>query len=93
MAKYVIETIQIVKRKYYVEVDNPEWAHDGIVMCELDEFSQQLMTEEIWGTTLVDEFPRAEKFDSVNAATMKFNYNLDEWQSETRWDLDYDDSM
>ena len=87
MAKHIITTVQVITRKYYVEVDDPTWAHDGIVMGELDEFSQQFHSEDIASTQTVEDFPKADQYESVNAATMKFNYDTESWESDVRWDL------
>ena len=89
MSKYVIETCQVIKRKYYVEVDDPVWAHDSIVMGELDNFSSAYMAEDIWSTQKVDEWPVAERGEEmVNASTQKFNYDEGNWDESVRWDLD-----
>jgi hypothetical protein len=85
--KYVIETVQVVRRKYYVKVKNPTWAHDGITMGELEHFSDQSLSEEIISTTKVGKFPKADIFDDVNSAVMEFNHDSGEWQSDARWDL------
>jgi len=87
MKKFVIETVQVIKRKYYVEVEEATWAHDGITMEELDEFSQEFYTEDIINTTEVDEFPKAKASESVNGSSMSFNKDFGEWKSKTRWDL------
>lgn len=85
--KHVIETVQIIRRKYYVEVENPYWACDSIVMEELQPFSSRCMTEDILSTTQVDEFPVATAGDSVNAATYKYNYDTEEFESIVKWNL------
>lgn len=86
MAKYIVETIQTVKRTYYVEVNDPTWAHDGIVMNELEEFAQEFYSEDIIGTREVEDFPVMD-IVNVNAATMHFNYEEDTWEQQVRWDL------
>jgi len=86
MGKYVIETIQVIKRRYYVEVDDPSWAHDGICMDELEEFSQEFYSEDIIGTQGVEEWPTEDR-DNVNGAVMTFNYDTEEWDQSVRWDL------
>lgn len=86
MAKYIIETVQVVKTVYYAEVENPEWAHDGITMGELDPFASEFMSEDIFNTREVEEFPKMDK-STVNAAVMKFNYTTEQWDSTARWDL------
>lgn len=85
--KFVIETVQVIKRKYYVKVDNPVWAHDGITMEELDHFSDVHLTEDIISTTEVDKFPVAGPDESVNAAVMKFNKDTNQWECKAKWDL------
>lgn len=88
MGKYVIETVQVVRHKYYVEVNDPEWACDGIVMNELDPFSYTFFSEDVTNVTPVEDFPKADKYDEVNAATMHFNYETESWDQQVRWDLD-----
>ena len=87
MKKFVIETVQIIKRKYYVKVDDPTWAHDGITMEELDHFSEVYLNEDIISTTEVESFPAAEYHESVNGAVMKFNKESAAWLAKARWDL------
>lgn len=84
--KFVVETVTVVKQVYYVEVDDPTWAHDGIVMGELDPFAQESYTEDVCNTYEVTEFP-AVQAKLVNAATMKYNRDESRWECETRWDL------
>lgn len=87
--------MQIVIHKYYVEVDNPEWACDSIVMEELDPFSSIFLSEEITRIDSCEEFPKANikripggRYESVNAASYKFNKQTNTWDSTARWDLD-----
>ena len=87
MNKYVIETVQVIRRKYYVKVKDPTWAHDAIVFNELEPFSSSHYSEDVIGTTKVDKFPSALPDDDVNGAVMKFNSDEDEWQCDVRWDL------
>ena len=94
MAKHIIETMQIVIHKYYVEVDNPEWACDGIVMGELDQFSSVVFSEEITRVDSCQDFPKVGDRnpitgigEDVNGATCKFNYNTNTWEQHVRWDL------
>lgn len=94
MTKFIITTTQPVIRKYYVEVDNVEWAYDGIVMQELEEFSQQFGSEDIIDSHPVEDFPAVDANEArlfnvtVNAAAMKFNHETDQWELNVRWDLD-----
>lgn len=86
--KFVIVTVQPIIRKYYVEVDDPSWAHDSIVMNELEEFSQSFGSEDVVSTQKVDRFPPAScARDSVNAATMEFDEEQNGWIKHVRWDL------
>lgn len=87
MAKFVVESVQIVRHKYYVEVNDPTWACDAVVMGELEPFSSTHFSEEITNTTPVEEFPKAGVYDEVNAAVMHFNYVSQEWEQGVRWDL------
>lgn len=84
--KYVIETVQVIKRSYYVEIDDPTWAHDSIVMGELSEFAQGHYTEDISSTRQVEEWPTVPKM-LVNGAVMVFDKERDVWTEEVRWDL------
>lgn len=86
MPKYVIQTAQIIKRLYYVEVNNPTWAHDSIVMSELEEFASDHLSEDIFSTTEVDEWPTQPR-GIVNGSTAVYNYTTKSWDHETRWDL------
>lgn len=91
MVKVVVETVQVIKRKYYVETEHPQWALDGIVMDELDWFSSEMMSEDIWGWKQVDEFPVVTETNSehVNGAVMVYDNSndSDSWKCEARWDL------
>jgi hypothetical protein len=90
MKKFVIETVQVIKRKYYVKVDDPTWAHDGITMNELDHFSDMFLSEDIISTTEVDKFPAIDDSstdESVSGATMKYDKEYRTWVSKVRWDL------
>lgn len=87
MAKYVVETVQIIKRKYYCSVNNPEYIHDAIVFGELHHFSDQHLTEDVVSTTEVDKFPVAQGSESVNAATYKWDEKSQKWVERVRWDL------
>lgn len=85
--KFVIVTVQPIIRKYYVEVDDPTWAHDSIVMNEMQEYSQFHASEDIVSTQLVEEWPQPERQESVNAAVMQFNNETDQWDTLAIWDL------
>lgn len=87
MKKHIVNTVQIIKRTYYVEVDDVGWAYDGICMGELDQFSSTFLSEDIIGSKEVAEFPKAEVAEDVNAAVMTFNEIKDGWDSSARWDL------
>jgi hypothetical protein len=87
MAKFIVETAQVIRRKYYVEVRDPTWALDGVVMEELEEFSSNALMEDTLSVREVEEFPYAEETDNVNGATMVFNYDKHEWDLKVRHDL------
>jgi hypothetical protein len=91
MAKYVIETVQIIKRKYYVKVEDPTWAEDSIIMGELEHFSSSYLCEDIISTTKVKKFPKATRNDDMNSAVMVFNSGRNEWDTVARWDLEYNE--
>lgn len=89
MAKHIIETVQIIKRKYYVEVHDPTWGEDGVVMGELEPFAYTHLGEDIINTTtVIGDFPPAGKDESVNAAIMVFNYVTNEWDCRCGWEED-----
>ena len=87
--KYVVTTVQTIVRRYYVETDYPEYALDGIVCGELEEFSQQHGSEEPISTQKVEEFPNATPDESVNGAVMVFKQHekMGYWDTTTNWDL------
>lgn len=85
--KFVIVTVQPIIRKYYVEVDNPTWAHDSIVMNELQDYSQFFGSEDIVSTQKVKQWPQPEPQESVNAAVMQFNNETDQWDTQAIWDI------
>lgn len=88
MPKFVIETVRVIRTKYYAEVDNPEWACDGIVMEELDHFSDVFYCENITTITPVEEYPVAQKDEGVNGGVNIFNYEKHGWDKGVRFDLD-----
>lgn len=92
MAKYVIETVQNIKRTYYVEVDDPEWATDSIVMAELQEYAQQHLTEDFVSTRKVDKWGPIEnctdKSIGINGVTYRYNYETNDWEQFVVWDFD-----
>jgi hypothetical protein len=87
MKKFVVETVQVIKRKYYVEVDNPTYIHDSITCDDIDPFSCEHFDESISSTVEVVDFPKADPKEGVNAAT----YTWDDVQrimvQKVRWDL------
>jgi hypothetical protein len=87
MSKYVIETVQVIRRKYYVKVKDPGWAEDALVFDELEHFSSSHHTEDVIGVTKVGKFPKALPTDNVNAAVMTFSYDDNMWFTSARWDL------
>lgn len=87
MGKYIVETVQVIRRKYYVKVEDPGWAHDALVFNELEPFSSTCYSEDVIGTTEVDKFPKAKEDDDVNAAVMVFNDKDRVWNVKARWDL------
>jgi hypothetical protein len=91
MGKYVIETVQVSRHKYYVEVDNPEWACDGVVCGDLDVFSSKWLTEDVMSITEVNEYPKADVGDSVNGAVCTFDVGTGRFKTEARWDLANED--
>ena len=97
MSKHIITTVQTVINKYYVEVDDPEWACDAIVCKELEPFSYTHSMESIIEVKTLKKnkrWPMAKKMD-MNAATYKCVYSNEEhtefgvWFQDVRWDLGY----
>lgn len=86
MSKFIVTTAQTVIRKYYVEVEDHTWAHDGICMGELDEFCSIALGEDIVDTMQTQYFP-PQKRKFVNGATNVFNYEKDQWDKEVHWEL------
>lgn len=90
MGKFVIETVQIIKRKYYVkdsDSDTPDFVMDDLVMGRLDQFSSQFLTEDIVSAKKVKKFPMADDTDDVNAAVMIYDKSKGEYNCVARWDL------
>lgn len=46
----LVEAVSTFRMRYVVEVDNPEWAEDTVVMQEAQEFSQEHLGEQIVST-------------------------------------------
>lgn len=86
MAKYIIETVRVIRDTYYVEVNDPVWAEDSICMGELDHFASISTQDEIIERREVSEFPMR-PMSEVNGATYKFNYETEDWDPVVRWDL------
>ena len=83
--KVVVTTTQVIVRKYFVEVEDQEWACDGIICNELEEYSYRHLTEDILSVNVVDNWSAIESDESINAAVMKYNYDLDEWATDVMW--------
>jgi len=90
MPKFVIHTVQNIKRTYYVEVDNVDWAYDALCMGELQDYAQEYLTEDVIDTRKVDRWEPVEqtRHVGVNGATYSYNYETNEWVQTVRWDLD-----
>lgn len=87
MAKYVVETVQVIKRKYYVEVDDPTYIHDSITCDELDPFCYEHFDESISSTIKVQDFPKASLGEGVNGATYRWDDENRVMVEIVRWDL------
>lgn len=94
MAKHVIETISIFRNLYYVEVDDPVWAEDSIVMKELDAFASEFKDEIIMSTQTMaegEEWPVVHG-NIVDGTTYAWSTYVDdkengEFVAQVRWDL------
>ena len=84
--KYIVTTVQTIKRIYYVDVEDPTYAHDAIMCNEIEEFAQAHLSEDIVSTQLVDKWPTINNM-SINAATNVFDPVHNKWSQEVRWDL------
>lgn len=92
MGKYVITTVTLVERKYYVDVNDPTWAMDSIVCNELDDFCQRHHSEDIISCVPVDDYPKPQDDNTgveytVNGATYTYNKETEDWDHNVRWDL------
>ena len=90
MSKYVVHTTQVTHNMYYVEVNDPEWAGDSIVMGELEPFAYHMGSEDVLMYEKVDKFPEQDR-ESVNGATYICQYTdtgeFDGFEPVVRWDL------
>lgn len=92
MDKYVIETVQVIRRTYLVKVDDPTWAHDSMLDGELEEFSSQFLSEDVVSTRKVDKFSDCAdggNYHEVgyNSAVCVYNPDTNKFEVEARWDL------
>ena len=83
--KVVVKTVQTIVRTYFVEVPNPEWACDAIVMNELEEYSYRHLSEDILSTEVVQDWPAPDLEESVNAAVMKYDDQTNDWITGVMW--------
>ena len=94
MGKFVIETVQIIKRKYYVkdsQLNDPAYILDDLVMGYLDHFSSEFLSEDIVSARKVKKFPVSEPRENVNAAVMIYDNDAGEYRTDARWDLEYNE--
>lgn len=92
MGKYVIETVQVIRRTYLVKVDDPTWAHDAMLEGELEDFSSQFLSEDVVSTRKVEKF--SDCADGGNYHEMNYNsavcvYDPDsnKFEVKARWDI------
>lgn len=88
MPKFVIETVRVLRTKYYVEAPEAEWACDAITMEEVQQFSDVFHMEDIASIQEVDEYPVAGPREGVNGATYVYNKETTSWDEKVRFDLD-----
>jgi hypothetical protein len=67
MPKFVVETVQVMRFKYFVEAPEAVWATDSIVMNELEFYSAESFSEDVISTTEVTEWPHVDR-THVNGA-------------------------
>jgi len=91
--KFVIETAQVIKRTYYVEIEDPMWAMDSIVCQEVEEYAQTYLTEDILSHQEVDQWPVVDQnnmigYDSsINGAVCVYDANAQTWNITADWSL------
>lgn len=89
MAKYVIHTVSQFYNRYYVEVKDPEWAGDSIVMNDLEPFASTHMGENVLNYEKVKKWPKVDRAD-INGAGYECEYEEDgsfkRWHQLTLWD-------
>lgn len=47
MAKIVVETVQVIKNRYFIETDNVEWAGDDVTCGGLEPYQTTVIDESI----------------------------------------------
>lgn len=87
MPKFVVETVRVLRSKYYVESPAAEWAADAITMEELDQFSDVFHMEDIASITEVEDYPVALPSEGVNGAINTYNPGTNGWDKSVRWEL------
>jgi hypothetical protein len=89
MTKYVVDTAVTFHQQYYVEVDDPEWACDGITCEELEPFVSRAVNESVLFYRQVDDWPVVDR-EHVNGAGYTCVCNEDGsfkcWEQLTLWD-------
>lgn len=83
--KVVVKTVQTIVRTYFVEVPNPEWSCDAIVMNDLEEYSYRHLSEDILSTEVVQDWPELGDDESVNAAVTKYDEDTNDWTPGVLW--------
>lgn len=92
MGKYVIETVQVIRRTYLVKVEDPTWAHDAMLDGELEDFCSQCLSEDVVSTRKVDKFSDCAdggNYHDVgyNSAVCVYDPGTNKFEVEARWDL------
>lgn len=87
MPKFVVETVRVLRSKYYVECPEGRWAADSIIMEELDQFSDVFHMEDIASITEVEDYPVALPGEGVNGAINTYNPDTKCWDQSVRWEL------
>ena len=83
--KAVVKTTQVVIRTYFAEAPDPEWVCDGIVMQEMDHYSDKFLSEDILSVESVSEWPEIKEDENINGAVMSYDTKTDEWVADVMW--------
>ena len=90
MKKYVVETIQTVTRRYYVEAEHRDFAKEGVECGEFknQEFARRSFSEDILSIVEVEEFPPANQQEEADTPMINVQEggksDVTTWRTEVR---------